>query len=131
MPTEVTSVSEEGYRSVNTVGDFELTIDATGEETPDTVETLLADYAACFVPALRVGGQQRGVEDLGRIENRVTGETNDDDKLEAVSFEVRVEADVDADTGEAILERAFELCKVHDALKDSLHAEATIEGGAV
>lgn len=130
MAKEVVSTSEEGFSSVNSVRDFELTIDAEGEETPDTVETLLADYAACYVPALRVGGQQRGADDLGRIENTVTGEVNDDGKLTSVSFEIRVEADVDDETAEGIVDRANELCKVHDALKESLHAETTIEGGA-
>jgi len=129
MAKEVVSVSEEGYSSVNTVREFELTIDSNGEESPDTVETLLADYAACYVPALRVGGKQRGVDDLGRIENRVTGEVNDEGKLTAIAFDITVEADVDEETGQEIVERAFELCKVHDALKDSLHAEATIQGG--
>jgi uncharacterized OsmC-like protein len=131
MAKEVVSTSEEGFSSVNSVRDFELTIDAEGEETPDTIETLLADYAACYVPALRVGGQQRGVDDLGTIENRVTGETNDDGKLTSVSFDVTVEEDVDDETARRIVDRANELCKVHDALKESLHADVTVEGGAV
>lgn len=130
MAKEVVSTSEEGFSSTSSVRDFELTIDAEGEETPDTVETLLADYAACYVPALRVGGQQRGVDDLGRIENTVTGEVNDDGKLTAVSFDIAVEADLDDETGQQIVDRANELCKVHDALKEELHADTSIEGGA-
>lgn len=131
MTKEVVSTSKEGFQSTNSVRDFELTIDAEGEETPDTVETLLADYAACYVPALRVGGQQRGVDDLGRIENTVTGEVNDDGKLTAISFDIAVEADLDDETGQQVVARANELCKVHDALKESLHADTTIEGNAV
>ncbi|MDL5360905.1 OsmC family protein [Halalkalicoccus sp. NIPERK01] len=130
MTKEVVSTSEEGFQSTNSVRDFELTIDAEGEETPDTVETLLADYAACYVPALRVGGQQRGVDDLGRIENTVTGEVNDDGKLTSIEFDIAVEADVDDETGQQVVDRANELCKVHDALKESLHADTTIEGDA-
>ncbi len=130
MSKEVVSTSEEGFSSVNSVRDFELTIDAEGEETPDTIETLLADYATCYVPALRVGGQQRGVDDLGKIENTVTGETDDDGKLTSVSFDIGVAADIDDETGRGIVDRADELCKVHDALKESLHAETTIDGGA-
>lgn len=131
MAKEVVSTSEEGMTSVNSVRDFELTIDANGEETPDTVETLLADYAACYVPALRVGGRQRGADDLGKIENTVTGEVNDDGKLTSVSFDIKVEANLDDETGQQIVDRADELCKVHDALKESLHHEdTTIEGGA-
>jgi uncharacterized OsmC-like protein len=131
MAKEVVSTSEEGSSSVSSVRDFELEVDAAGEETPDTVETLLADYAACYVPALRVGGRQRGVDDLGKIENTVTGEVNDDGKLTSISFDIKVEADVDDEKGEEIVERADELCKVHDALKESLHHSGTsLEGGA-
>lgn len=130
MSKHVVSTSDDGYVSTNDVRDFELTIDAGGEETPDTIETLLADYAACYVPALRVGGKQRGVDDLGKIENAVTGEVNDDGKLTSITFEIKVEAALDDETGQQVLDRAFELCKVHDALKDELHADSTIQGDA-
>ncbi|MEY7851170.1 OsmC family protein [Natrarchaeobius sp. A-rgal3] len=130
MAKEVTTVSEEGFSATNEVRDFETTIDANGEDAPDTLESLLAAYGSCYVPALRVGGQQRGVEEMGRIEIETTGELNDDDKLESVSFDVRVEAAVDDDTAEKVVERADELCKVHDALKTDLHAETSLEGDA-
>nr|WP_309221875.1 hypothetical protein [Halorussus sp. MSC15.2] len=89
MTKEVTTVSEEGYKSENQVRDFEVTIDATGEDAPDTLESLLAAYGSCYVPALRVGAEQRDVGDLGRIEIDVSGDLNDDDKLDAVQFTVR------------------------------------------
>ncbi|AFO56137.1 MULTISPECIES: OsmC family protein [Natrinema] len=130
MAKQVTTVSDEGYSATNEIRDFETTVDANGEAAPDTLETLLAAYGSCYVPALRVGGQQRGVDDLGRIEIDIDGDLNDDDKLESVRFDVRVEADVDDDTGDEIIDRAFELCKVHDALKDSLHADTTFESNA-
>ncbi|RZH69491.1 OsmC family protein [Natrinema altunense] len=130
MAKQVTTVSDEGYSATNEIRDFETTVDANGEAAPDTLETLLAAYGSCYVPALRVGGQQRGVDDLGRIEIDIDGDLNDDDKLESVRFDVRVEADVDDDTGDEIIDRAFELCKVHDALKDGLHADTTFESNA-
>ncbi|ELY52014.1 OsmC family protein [Natronolimnohabitans innermongolicus] len=130
MTKEVTTVSEEGFSATNEIRDFETTIDATGEEAPDTLETLLATYASCYVPALRVGGEQRDAGDLGRVEIDATGDLNDDDKLESVSFDVRVEASVDDETAEKVIERANELCKVHDAVKSDLHAETSIEGDA-
>ncbi|MFC4990186.1 MULTISPECIES: OsmC family protein [Saliphagus] len=130
MTKEVTTVSEEGFSATNEIRDFDVEIDAEGESAPDTLESLLAAYGSCYVPALRVGGQQRGVDDLGRVEIDVSGDLNDDDKLESVAFDIRVESDVDDETGEEVIERAFELCKVHDALKESLHADASIEGGA-
>ncbi|GAA0201702.1 OsmC family protein [Haladaptatus pallidirubidus] len=129
MP-EVTTTSEEGYSAENDVRDFSLTIDATGEEAPDTLETLLAAYGSCYVPALRVGGEQRDAGDLGKIEITVDGDLNDDDKLDAVSFDIKWEAETDDETAQNVIDRAFELCKVHDALKDSLHAETSVETGA-
>jgi uncharacterized OsmC-like protein len=130
MSKQVTTVSEEGFSATNEIREFETTIDPNGEDAPDTLESLLAAYASCYVPALRVGGQQRGVDDLGRIEIESTGELNDDDKLDSVHFDIHVEADVDDETGQKIIDRGFELCKVHDALKDSLHAETAFEGDA-
>jgi len=130
MAKTVTTVSEEGYSATNEVREFETTIDANGEDAPDTLEALLAAYGSCYVPALRVGGQQRDAGDLGKIEIDITGELNDDDKLESVHFDIHVAADIDDDTGEEIIERAFELCKVHDALKESLHADTSFEGDA-
>ncbi|MGM0389531.1 MAG: OsmC family protein [Natrinema limicola] len=130
MAKTVTTVSEEGYTATNEIREFETTIDANGEDDPDTLEALLAAYGSCYVPALRVGGQQRGADDLGKIEIDITGELNDDDKLESIHFDISVEGDVDDDTGEEVIERAFELCKVHDALKNSLHAETSFEGDA-
>ena len=130
MTKEAHTVSEEGFASTSQIRDFELFVDPGGEDAPDTLEVLLADYAACSVPAFRVGAQQRGVEDLGRLEIEVSGELNDDDKLESISFDVSVEAELADGKDEEILERVRALCKVHDALKDSLHADMTLTGGA-
>jgi len=120
------TVSAEGFSSENQIRDFELSIDATGESAPDTLEVLLADYASCYVPALRVGAEQRGGGDLGEVAIDATGELNDDDKLASIHFDVTVDADLDEETADAIVERANELCKVHDALKPSLHADVDL-----
>ena len=129
MSKEVHSVSQKGFSTTNEVRDFETTIDATGEEAPDTLESLLGAYSACFVPALRVAAEQRDAGDLGRIEIDVTGDLNDDDKLAAVSFDVSVAGDLGGKT-DAVVERAEELCKVHDALKTDLYADISVEDGA-
>ena len=129
MP-EVTTTSEAGYSSENEARDFSLTIDATGEDGPDTLEALLAAYGSCYVPALRVGGEQRDAGDLGQIEIEVSGDLNDDDKLDAVHFDVAWEADVDDETVDEIVERAHELCKVGDAVKESLVADVSVETNA-
>ncbi|ARS89013.1 OsmC family protein [Natrarchaeobaculum aegyptiacum] len=126
MAKTVTTISEEGYSATNEIREFETDIDATGEDSPDTLEALLAAYGSCYVPALRVAGQQRGVDDLGQIEIAITGDLNDDDKLEAISFDVSVDADVDEETAAEIFDRADDLCKVHDALKPELYAEKSL-----
>ena len=125
MAKEVHTTSTEGYASTNEIRDFETTIDATGEDGPDTLEALLAAYASCYVPALRVAAEQRDVGDLGEITIDATGELNDDDKLQSVTFDVETETDV-GDKADAVIERANALCKVHDALKESLEAEVNL-----
>lgn len=130
MSKHAHTVSEEGFDSTSHIRDFEVSIDPGGESAPDTLELLLADYAACSVPAFRVGAQQRGVDDLGRLEIEVTGELNDDDKLASVSFDVAVETELEDGKAAEIIERVEALCKVHDALKEELHADMTLRGGA-
>ncbi|GAB7095861.1 hypothetical protein JCM30237_30150 [Halolamina litorea] len=130
MSKQVTTVSEEGYESTTDIGDFSVDIDPGGESAPDTLESLLAAYGACYVPALRVGAKQRDVGDLGKLELSITGDLNDDDKLAAIQFDISAEADVSEADAQPAIDRAFELCKVHDALKTDLHAETTFDGGA-
>jgi uncharacterized OsmC-like protein len=130
MSKHAHTVSEEGFDSTSQIRDFEVHIDPTGEAAPDTLELLLADYAACAVPAFRVGAQQRGVDDLGRLEIDVTGELNEDDKLASVSFDAAVETELDDEKAAEIIERVEALCKVHDALKTDLHADMSLRGGA-
>ena len=129
MTKEVTTTSEEGYASDNQIRNFDRTIDATGEEAPDTLEAVLAAYASCYVPALRVGAEQRDVGDLGRIEIDADGGLNDDDKLESVQFTIRTEATMDDGQADDVVARADELCKVHDALKSELEAQIDVKSG--
>ncbi len=130
MTIEVTSTSEEGYVTRSRVGDYELTVDATEEEGPEPNGVLLADYASCFVPAFRVGGNKEGFDDLGRIDVDVEGDLNEEDDLEAIRFHILVEEDLDDDDFDAIVARAEDICHVHSALREGLHAEITGETGA-
>ncbi|MFB6186013.1 MAG: OsmC family protein [Halobacteriaceae archaeon] len=125
MTKHAQTVSEEGFTSTSEVNDFTIELDATGEEAPDTLDSLLATYGACYVPALRVAAEQRDAGELGRIEIEVTGELNDDDKLESVSFEIHLENELSEEKGNQILRRADQLCKIEDAVKPSLKAEKT------
>jgi len=125
----IDSTSEEGFTTSSIVGDFELTIDATGEDGPDPNATLVATYASCFVPAFRVGAQQRDHDDLGRIEVESEADLDDDDDLEAIRFTIKVAADL-GDEVDEIVDRAEDICHVHSALREGLHADVTVEDDA-
>jgi len=127
---QTSTVSEDGFASTSQVGDFEFTIDATGETGPGPNAVLVADYAACFLPAFRVGGQQRGHDDLGKVQIDADADLDDDDDLAAIRFDVYVEADLDDETLAEIVERAEGICHVHSALRSELHAEITAHGDA-
>lgn len=131
MTKRVTTRSEEGFASTSAIEGYTIEIDGAGESTPGTVEHLLATYAACYVPALRVGAEQRDAGDLGELEIAVTGEVNDDGKLTAVAFDVSTETELEGDQAAAVINRADALCKVHDALKPEVHADVSVNGERV
>ncbi|WP_122088487.1 OsmC family protein [Halalkalicoccus subterraneus] len=127
---ETTSVSEQGFVTNSQVGDFELTIDATDEEGPNPNAVLVADYASCFLPAFRVGGQQRDHDDLGKLQIDAEADVDDDDDLSAIRFDIYVEEDLDDSELEEVVDRAEGICHVHAALREELHADISVEGGA-
>jgi organic hydroperoxide reductase OsmC/OhrA len=91
---------------------------------------LVADYASCFLPAFRVGGQQTGHDDLGTIQIDAEATLDDDDDLSSISFDIYVEADLSDDEFAEITERAEGICHVHAALREGLHADISVHGGA-
>jgi uncharacterized OsmC-like protein len=127
---ETSTVSEEGYACTSQVGEFDLQIDATDETGPNPNAALVATYASCYLPAFRVGGSQRGEEELGKVQIDASAELDDDDDLESISFDVHVEADLDDETAADIAERAEGICHVHSALRDGLHADISVYPGA-
>jgi uncharacterized OsmC-like protein len=120
---ETTTVSEEGFTSTSEIGAFELDIDATGETAPSSNQALVAAYAACYLPAFRVGAQQRGHDDLGRVQIDADADLDDDDDLEAIRFVVHVEADLDEETLADVVARGEDICHVHSAVREGLHAD--------
>ncbi len=122
---EVTSRSDEGYAVTGIAGDWELTTDATGETGPTPNQVLAADYAACFVPAFRVAANEFGHDDIGVVEVDVGVDLDEDDDLEYVSFDIQVEAGLDNDV-EEVVGRAEDVCHVHSALREELHADVTV-----
>ncbi|WP_313695083.1 OsmC family protein [Halorarum halobium] len=127
---ETSTVSEEGFVSTSQLGDFDLTVDATGEEGPTPNQVLVADYASCYLPAFRVGGQKEGHEELGKVQIDAEADLDDDDDLTGISFDIYVEADVDDDTLETIVAHGEDICHVHSALREGLHADISATGDA-
>jgi organic hydroperoxide reductase OsmC/OhrA len=127
---ETATVSEDGFTTTSQVGDFELTVDALAEDGPTPNEVLVADYAACFLPAVRVGAKQRGHEDIGRVQIDADADLDEDDDLAAIRFAVHVEADLDRATLDEVLDRAVDVCHVHSALREELRADIEIYGDA-
>jgi organic hydroperoxide reductase OsmC/OhrA len=125
----VSSTCEEGYTTENVVGDWDLTIDATGEDGPDPNQVLAADYASCFIPAFRVGANKEGFDEIGTVEIDVSADLDDGDDLEHIGFEIAVEADL-GDSVDDVVARAENICHVHDALREELHADITVEDDA-
>jgi organic hydroperoxide reductase OsmC/OhrA len=126
---ETITVSDEGFGCVNQVGEFEFTIDATDETGPNPNAALVATYASCFLPAFRVGGQQRGHDDLGKIQIDASAALDDDD-LESIHFAVHVGAALDDETVDEIVERAEGICHVHTALREGLRADVDVYADA-
>ena len=124
----VTSRSDEGYTTTSAIGEWELTIDATDQHGPNPNAVLVADYAACFIPAFRVGAQQEGFDDLGVIEVDVDATLDDSDDLSSISFDISVEASLD-DAVDDVVARAEDICHVHAALREDLHADITVTDG--
>lgn len=126
---DVTSTSTEGFTTTSTIGDWELSVDATNENGPNPNAVLVADYASCFIPALRVGAQQEGFDDLGTVQVDVTATLDDNDDLSGIAFDIAVETPL-GDTLDDVLARAEDICHVHTALREELHAEITVDDGA-
>ncbi|EMA29674.1 OsmC family protein [Haloarcula japonica] len=126
---EVESTCEEGYTVESVInGEWELIVDALSENGPSPNEVLAADYASCYIPALRVAADKYGHEDIGSVNVDVAAELDEDDDLESIDFHVEVEESL-ADEEQDIIELAEDICHVHSALQDELHAEITIESG--
>ncbi len=125
----VTSTCEEGYTTNNVVDGWELTIDATGEDGPDPNQVLAADYASCYIPAFRVGASKEGIDDVGRIEVEVEADLDDHDDLQSIAFHIECEAALGEAT-EDIVARGEDICHVHSALREGLHADITVTDDA-
>nr|WP_049918573.1 OsmC family protein [Haloferax larsenii] len=127
---QTSTISEDGFSSTSRVGDFDLQIDALNETGPSPNETLVATYASCFLPAFRVGGQKTGFDDLGKIQIDADATVDGDDDLTSVSFDVYVEAALSDEAVAKITDLAEDICHVHTALRDGLHADVNVYDAA-
>ncbi len=125
----VTSTCEEGYTTESILGDWDLVIDAAGENGPNPNDVLVADYASCFIPAFRVGANKEGFDDIGTVKIESEAELDDEDDLSSISFDIHVEGDL-SDSVDDVVSRAEDICHVHAALREGLHAEITVTDGA-
>lgn len=127
---ESTTTNDSGFHGLSIVGEFELSIDATTEEGPSPNEVLVADYASCYTFAFRAGAQRNDYADLGKIQTDASADIDDEDDLESISFDMHVEADLDEDEQAELKELADDICHVHAALREGLHADVSIHPGA-
>jgi uncharacterized OsmC-like protein len=127
---ETTTVSEDGFASTSQVGEFDMAIDPMDETGPNPNAALVATYASCFLPALRVAGQQMGHDDLGTIQIDADADLDDEDDLSAIRFTVHVEADLADEDVDEFVERGEGICHVHSALREGLYADVTVNTGA-
>lgn len=125
---ELSSTSTEGYAVTNVIGDWQLAIDATNEKGPNPNEALVATYASCFIPAFRVGANKEGFDDVGQIAVDVGADLDEEDDVETIYFEIHVEESL-GESVTNIVERAEEICHVHTALREELHANVSVEDG--
>ncbi len=123
---ETTTVNEAKFHALSRAGDFELSIDATGEDGPTPNQVLVADYASCFSFACRAGAQREMDVELGKVETAAEADLNDDDDLTSIGFDMHVEADLDDDQVEELLALGKDICHVHDSVKESLQADVDV-----
>ncbi|MFW5963846.1 MAG: OsmC family protein [Natronomonas sp.] len=123
---ETTTVNEEKFHALSRAGDFELSIDATGSDGPTPNEVLVADYASCFSFACRAGAQRELDIDLGKIEAEAEAALDDDVDLESIAFHLHIEADLDDEQVESVIELGEEICHVHAAVREGLQADIDV-----
>jgi len=127
---ETTARNDEEFFATSRVGDFELSIDAAGNDGPTPNEVLVADYASCYTFAFRAGAQREHELSLGRIETEAAADLDEDDDLASVSFTVHVEDDLDDEQVESLVELGEEICHVHAALREGLYADIDVVAGS-
>ncbi|MCU4719560.1 OsmC family protein [Halapricum hydrolyticum] len=124
----LTTTNTDGFDTESVIGDFAVGIDPMNETGPDPNSVLVADYAACFLPAVRMGARKSGYDDLGKMEIEAKADLTENDDLESISFTLKVEAAVE--DPQELVELGEQFCHVHTALREELHADVTVQDEA-
>ena len=131
MPDIVTTTTnDDGFAAGNHLGEYEIDIDAREETGPSPNQVLVADYASCFTFAFRAGAMRSGYDDLGQVQTEAEATLDEDDDLTEISFTMLVEAALTDDEVSDLLGKAEDICHVHAALREDLHADVTVEPDA-
>ena len=120
----LTTTSTDGFDTESVIGDFALGIDPMNETGPNPNAVLVADYAACFLPAVRMGAQKAGYDELGKMQIEADADLDDHDNLDSISCTLKVEAAIEDPT--ELVELGEQYCHVHTALREGLHADVTV-----
>jgi uncharacterized OsmC-like protein len=126
---ESTTINEAEFFASSRVNGFELSIDATGEDGPTPNEVLVADYASCYSFAFRAGAQREHDLSLGAIRTEAEATLDDEDDLASIGFTVHVAEDLDDEQVESLIALGEEICHVHAAVRDGLHADIDVVAG--
>lgn len=120
----LTTTNEDGFDTKSVIGDFAVAVDPMNETGPNPNEVLVADYASCFLPAVRMGARENDLDDLGKMEIDAEATLDDHDNLEAIRFTLKVEAALDDPDELAVIGEQY--CHVHTTLREGLHADVTV-----
>lgn len=126
---EITSHNDGGFSAESDIDGYEFVTDAQGERGPTPNEALVADYAHCFTYAFRATAARGDVGSLGAVRTEADADLDDDDDLTAVRFTMHVADDLTDDEVADLLAGAEDLCHVHAALREGLHADVTVHTG--
>ncbi|WP_136715308.1 OsmC family protein [Halorientalis salina] len=127
---ETTTTNDDGFAAGNHLGEYEIDIDAQDKTGPNPNQVLVADYASCFTFAFRAGAMRGDYDDLGRIQTEAEANLDDEDDLSDIAFTMLVEADLSEADVDDLLAKAEDICHVHAALREGLHADVTVEADA-
>lgn len=129
MPDIEVASTCEGYTVESGIdGERELIADALSEDGPSPNEILAADYAFCYIPALRVAAGTYDDDDVGTVEMAAAADLDEDDDIESIAFDIEVEASLGNEERD-IVALAEDICHAHSVLTAELHAQISIESG--